>query len=57
MLDFPNTWISGRWELQSLTYEMKMKPYMEYWEDILYLSRSLPLQSAILLQGFWPSSN
>jgi hypothetical protein len=37
---------------------MKMKLYVEYWEDILlYLSRPLPPQSTILLEGFWPSSN
>jgi hypothetical protein len=43
---------------QSLTYEMKMNPYMEYWEDILlHLSIPLPPQSATLLEGFWPSSN
>ncbi len=43
---------------QSLTYEMKMKPYMEYWDDILlHLSRLLPPQSAIPLEGFWPLNN
>jgi hypothetical protein len=43
---------------QSLTYEMKMKPYVEYEDDILlHLSRLLPPQNAILLQGFWPLSN
>ncbi len=43
---------------QNLTYEMKMKLYMEYWKDtLLHLSRRLPLQSVILLEGFWPSSN
>jgi hypothetical protein len=43
---------------QSLTYEMKMKLYVEYWEDILlHLSKPLPPQSVILLEGFWPSSD
>ncbi len=43
---------------QSLTYEMKMKPYVEYWEDILlHLSRLLPLQSVTFLEGFWPLSD
>ncbi len=43
---------------QSATYEMKMKSYVEYQEYILlHLSKPLPRQSAILLQGFWPSSN
>jgi len=43
---------------QSVTYEMKMKSYVEYWEDItLHLSKRLPHQSATLLEGFWPSSN
>jgi hypothetical protein len=40
---------------QSFTYEMKMKPYVEYWEDILlHLSRPLPFQSVTLLEGLWP---
>jgi hypothetical protein len=43
---------------QSSTYEMNMRPYVEYWEDVLlHLSRLLMLQSTILLEGFWPSSN
>jgi hypothetical protein len=43
---------------RSVTYEMKMKPYVEYWEDILlHLSRPLPCRSAILLEGLWPLSN
>ncbi len=43
---------------QNVTYEMKMKPYVEYWEDILlHLSRPLPCQSAILLEGLWLSNN
>jgi len=43
---------------QNLTYEMNMKLYVEYWEDILlHLSRSLPPQSVTLLEGFWPSNN
>jgi hypothetical protein len=39
--------------VQNSTYEMKMKPYVEYWEDVLlHLSRpSLP-QSKTLLEGF-----
>jgi len=40
------------------TYEMKMKPYVEHWEDILlHLSKPLTCQNAMLLEGFWPSSN
>ncbi len=43
---------------QSSTYEMKMKPYVEYWEDILlHLSRLLPPQITTFLEGFQPSSN
>jgi hypothetical protein len=43
---------------QNLKYEMKMKLYVEYWEDILlHLSRPLPPQSVILMEGFWFSSN
>jgi len=39
--------------VQSSTYEMKMKPYVEYWEDILlHLSRPLPPQSTTLLENF-----
>jgi hypothetical protein len=39
--------------VQNSTYEMKMKPYLEYWEGILlYLSKLLPPQSMILLEGF-----
>ncbi len=42
---------------QCVTYEMKMKPYFDYWENILlHLSRPLPCESAILLEGLWPSS-
>ncbi len=38
---------------QNATYEMKMKSYVEYWEDILlHLSRPLSHQSATLLEGF-----
>jgi hypothetical protein len=38
---------------QNVTYEMKMKLYVEYWEDILlHLSTSLSHQSATLLEGF-----
>jgi len=43
---------------QNLTYEMKMKPYVEYWDDILlHLSRPLPLKGATILEGFQPSNN
>ncbi len=43
---------------QSSTYEMKMKLYVEYWEDVLlHLSILLPLQNITLLEGFWPSNN
>jgi hypothetical protein len=39
--------------VQNSTYEMKMKPYLEYWEDVLLrLSRSLPPQNTTLLEGF-----
>jgi hypothetical protein len=39
--------------VQSSTYEMKMKPYVEYWEDVLlHLSRPLPSQSTTILEGF-----
>jgi hypothetical protein len=44
--------------VQSPTYEIKMKSYVEYWENVLlHLSKSLRLQNTILLKGFWPSSN
>jgi hypothetical protein len=44
--------------VQSVIYEMKLKPYVEYWEDILlHLSKPLPHQNATFLEGFWPSSN
>ncbi len=43
---------------QSSTYEMKMKSYVEYWEDIsLHFLILLPPQSVTLLEGFWPLSN
>jgi hypothetical protein len=43
---------------QSLKYEMKMKPYVEYSEDILlHLLKLLPPQNVTLLEGFWPLSN
>jgi len=43
---------------QNVTYEMKIKPYVDYWEGILlHLSRPLPCQSAILLEGLWLFSN
>ncbi len=35
-----------------------MKPYIEYWEGILEcLSKLIPQQSLVLLEGFWPTSN
>jgi len=44
--------------MQSSTYEMKMKPYMEYWEDVLlHLLRQLPPQSTTLLEGSWLLNN
>jgi hypothetical protein len=43
---------------QSSTYKMKLKLYVEYWEDVLlHLSRPLQPKSTILLEGFWPSNN
>jgi hypothetical protein len=49
------------WKLgivQSSTYEMKMKMYVEYCENVLlHLLRPLPSQSITLLEGFWPSNN
>jgi hypothetical protein len=44
--------------VQSPTYEMKMKLYVEYQENVLlHLLKPLPLQSTTLLEGFWPSNN
>jgi hypothetical protein len=38
---------------QSSTYGMKMKLYVEYYEDVLlHLSKQLPPQSITLLEGF-----
>jgi hypothetical protein len=38
---------------QNATYEMKMKLYVEYWEDILlHLFKPLSCESATLLEGF-----
>jgi hypothetical protein len=38
---------------QSSTCEMKMKLYVEYWEDVLlHLLRLLSPQSTTLLEGF-----
>ncbi len=35
-----------------------MGPYVKYWESILeLLSKPIPRQSFVLLEGFWPSSN
>ncbi len=43
---------------QSATYEMKMKSYVEYWEDILlHLLKPFPIQSATLLEGFLALGN
>jgi hypothetical protein len=43
---------------QSITYAMKMSPYVDYWEDILlHLTKPLLIQGCILLEGFWPSNN
>ncbi len=43
---------------QSSIYEMKMKSYVEYYENVLlHLSRLLLPQNTTLLEGFWPSSN
>jgi hypothetical protein len=42
----------------SAIYLMKMNPYVDYWEDVLlHLSKPLPAQRFISLEGFWPSSN
>jgi hypothetical protein len=44
--------------LPKVPHEMKMKLYVEYWENILlHLSKPLPPQSIILLEGFWTSNN
>ncbi len=38
---------------QSSTYEMKMKPYVEYWESVLlHLSKSLLPQNTTILKAF-----
>jgi hypothetical protein len=43
---------------QNSTYKMKVKLYVEYWEDVLlHLSRPLQPKSTTLLEGFWPSNN
>jgi hypothetical protein len=35
-----------------------MGPYVKYWESILeLLSRLIPWQIFVLLEGFWPSNN
>jgi len=48
---YVNFWKVGI--VQSSTYEMKMKPYVEYWEDILlHLLRPLPPQSTTFLEDF-----
>ncbi len=52
-VDFWNVGIA-----QSSTYETKMKPHVEYWENVLlHLLRPLPPQNTTLLKGSWPSSN
>jgi hypothetical protein len=39
--------------VQSSTYEMKMKSYVEYWEDVSsHLSKPLSHENIILLEGF-----
>jgi len=39
-------------------YSRVMGPYVKYWESILeLLSRHIPHQSSILLEGFWLSNN
>jgi hypothetical protein len=38
---------------QTETYAMKLDLYVEYWENVLlHLSKSLPLQSSIIVEGF-----
>jgi len=40
------------------SYSKVMGPYVKCWENILeLLSRPIPQQSFIMLEGFWPSSN
>ncbi len=40
------------------SYFRVMDPYVKYWENILeLLSRPIPWQSSILLEGFWPFNN
>ncbi len=38
------------------TYACVMNPNVDYWK-MLHLSKSLPPQNLIILEGFWPSSN
>jgi hypothetical protein len=38
-------------------YVQKLGPYLDYWENILELSKPLPIQNSTLLEGFWPLSN
>jgi hypothetical protein len=49
------------WKLRMLKDDLHVKVmdlYMKYWESILeLLSRFIPQQSFILLEGFWLSSN
>jgi hypothetical protein len=48
--------ICGFWKVgtaQSATYEMKMKPYVEYWEHILlHLSKPLTVKVPLFWRGF-----
>ncbi len=40
------------------SYSRVMGLYVKYWESILeLLSRPIPWQRFVLLEGFWPSSN
>jgi hypothetical protein len=44
--------------LKDNSYFRVMGPCVKYWERILeLLSRPIPQQSFVLLEGFWPSSN
>ncbi len=49
--------IHGISEAKCATYTMNML-YVEYWEDILlHLSKSLPPQNSIIVEGFYPSKH
>jgi hypothetical protein len=44
--------------LKDDSYTRVMGPYVKYWESILeLLSKPIPQQSYVLLEGFWLSSN